>query len=228
VNNPNETQQASIEKAVATFMKNATGLYEADLQLFSTALDAFKKSNPGKGINDFVDTDSGMGLRDRVEKSRLQLMRGPVEALTKGLDDDFAAIGQTIAKQVEEFSVQHNYDPVTARNRLEVISPTFAALVKRQVTISETRREEVTKSAAIGDRWRQNEMKSREAEARASVEKANEEARAKGQKPAERALMDLAKSRALTKGTTVGAEINSLVETEEGRALYAAAQGERA
>lgn len=159
------TTDEKVMKLAVDFMKSSTGLHDAHLSLFNSGLEAFVAENPDKGINAFVVTDRGGELRELVAKSREVLMKGPIEAFTKALDDEFAAIEAEMNKAIEQFSLAHNVDGRQARKRLEEISPTFATITKRQAAIPAEKREAVKRSTVFADRWRAAELqKSQRAE----------------------------------------------------------------
>jgi hypothetical protein len=222
------TTEEKFEKLATDFMKGTADATDRYLQLFNSGLELFKSENTGKGINEFVDTENGFQLKEAYEKARNTMLTGPVEAFTKGLNDEAETVSKDIAKQIEEFSLKHNLDTNVARERLRSISPAFQALEKRQAEIPAERNVAVAKAAKIAKGWCDARTAEVEKAAADDASAQSEKRRTQRMSPVEKKFDDriteIMKNRRLTRP----AATNWAIENDAtARALYEVSRDER-
>lgn len=76
---------------------------------------------------------------DELADARERLRKAPMRAATAKLDDEITQLRKSLAAQVEEFSLRHNLTPDEARDRLALISPSFAKMQDRVLAAGHAR-----------------------------------------------------------------------------------------
>jgi hypothetical protein len=115
--------QADVSKAELDFRRVVLGFQKAhSIKSYDLAVADATHSDP-----------AAREAYDQLAKARERLDKAPITAATAKLDVEIATLRKSIAEQTESFSIRHNMTPVEARERLMVVSPTYAKQCERVI-----------------------------------------------------------------------------------------------
>lgn len=216
-----------VEKAIESFMKAADANYAKACSDYEAAQNAFAKANPSKP-GAFFDTPEARAAYATYEKARTERINGPVARYTKSLDAELETLSAEIAKQIEEYSIRHNLDPSDARKRIEQVSPSFKALVKRQHEATSERAVKAAQARADATNFYSSQAKRAQHAEQERLTKAAEHSRRQQMPPSARKLDDRIAKIATERGIThERATAWALEHDEVAQTLYAVAHEER-